>query len=132
MKDGVILITLVTRISVPSYPNDIVIEASRAAHIEMWNWNSVDQLVVGMYIQLETQLTHELHRLERFNQIADRSRRLGLLVHPQFYADQALTPSPLHCVFCDGCLFYFRLIYNEWFVTKSSQSSWSNTHCRRP
>ena len=79
---------------------------------------------VGMYTKLETRLTHELHRLERFNQIAYRFRTIGpssVLCRSGSHTFVA-TLCLLRC-----CLFYFRLIYNEWFVTKSSRSSWSNT-----
>ena len=89
---------------------------------EFWwsNW-------VGMYIKLETLLTHELHRLERFNQIADWFRTIG---PSSVLCRSGSHTLSLHCVFCDvvcWTLFYFRLIYNEWFVTKRSRSSWSNT-----
>jgi hypothetical protein len=79
---------------------------------------------VGMDIKLETRLTHELHRLERFNQIAYRFRTIGpssVLCRSGSHTFVA----KLHLLRC--CLFDFRLIYNEWFVTKSSRSSWSNT-----
>ncbi len=54
-----------------------------------------DQIGVGMYIKLETRLTHELHRLERFNQIAGRFRTIG----PSSVL--TLTPWSLHGVFCN-------------------------------
>ncbi len=69
-------------------------------------------------------MTHELHRLERFNQIADRFRTIGpssVLCRSGSHSFVA-TLRLLRC-----CLFYFRLIYNEWFVTKISRSSWCNT-----
>ena len=97
-------------------------EALRAAHrcgIGIFLINRV-----GMYIKLETRLTHELHRLEHFNQIAYRFRTIGpssVLCRSGSHTFVA-TLCLLRC-----CLFYFRLIYNEWFVTKSSRSSWSNT-----
>ncbi len=69
-------------------------------------------------------MTHELHRLERFNEIADRFRTIGpssVLCRPGSHTFVA-TSRLLRC-----WLFYFRLIYNDGFVTKSSRSSWSNT-----
>jgi hypothetical protein len=79
------------------------------------------QIGVGMFIKLKTQLTHELHRLERFNQIADRFRTIG----PSCRSGSHIFVATYFFVLC--CLFYFRPIYNEWFVTKCSRSSWSNT-----
>ncbi len=80
---------------------------------------------VGMYIKLETRLTHKLHRLEHFNQIADLFRTIGpssVLCRSGSHTFVAtLCLLLLRC-----CLFYFRLIYNERFVTKSFRSSWSN------
>ncbi len=79
---------------------------------------------VGMYIKLEVRLTHELHRLERFNQIADQFRTISpsLVLCRSGSHTFVATLRLLRC-----CLFYFRLIYNEWFMTKISRSSWSNT-----
>jgi hypothetical protein len=59
-------------------------------------------------------LAHELNRLERFNQIADRFRTIG----PSSVQSRSRSPTfvaTLRLLRC--CLFYFRLIYNEWFVT---------------
>ncbi len=81
---------------------------------------------VGMYTKLETRLTHELHRINRFNQIADRFRTIGPSSVPCRSGSHTLVAT-LRLLQC--CSLYFRLIHNEWFVTKKIQSSLSNTAC---
>ena len=99
-------------------------EALRAAHIEMWSRNFVDQIGWVCTQSWRRDWHIELLRLEHFNQIAYRFRTIG--------PSSVLCTSGSHtfvATLCllQCCLFYFRLIYNEWFVTKSSWSSWSNT-----
>jgi hypothetical protein len=61
----------------------------------------------------------------------------GLLVHPQCYADQALTPSSLHCVFCDvvRSIFDLFIINGSWLkvldlLGVTLQASWSIRPCQ--